>query len=185
MGKNKNICSKCLEKLYPPTGKNCTRNISTESDEDMGTPRISTQMKKKAKVKDIQLSAQVHATGSPVTGKPDLYKVKRAEAPGHQDHSDSGEVSDSSEEEGAVGQAVNLQILTELKKMNKRLNVVESQVADSKKGSRKKARTDHKLSTVKNCSYEHKRVKGSESSDSSDQESDIPLLSTIRFSKTI
>ena len=94
MGKYKNKC------------KNCTRNISTESDEDMGTPRISTQMKKKkAKVKDIQLSAQVHAAGSlpgsaPVTGKPDLYKVKRAEAPGHQDHSDSGEVSDSSEEEG-------------------------------------------------------------------------------------
>ena len=59
-------------------------------------------------------------------------------------------MSDSSEEEGAVGQTVNLQILTELKKMNERLNVVESQVADSKKGSRKKARTDHKLSTVKN-----------------------------------
>ena len=69
--------------------------------------------KKKAKVKDIQLSAQVHATGSlpgspPVNGKPDLYKVKRVEAPGHQDHSDSGEVSDSSEE-GVVGQTVNLQ----------------------------------------------------------------------------
>ena len=63
--------------------------------------------------------------------------------------------------------------------------MVESQVADSKKASRKKARTDHKLSTVKNCSYEHKSVKGNESSDSSDQESDIPLLSTIRSSKTI
>ena len=60
-------------------GKNCTRNINMGSDEDMGTPRISTQMKKKKpKVKDIQLSAQVHALPSspPVTGKPDLYKLR-------------------------------------------------------------------------------------------------------------
>ena len=61
-----------------------------ESDEDMVIPGTSAQLKKKKlKVKDIQMSAKVHVSGSlpcspPVTGKPDLYNVRRAKAPGHQ-----------------------------------------------------------------------------------------------------
>ena len=100
------------------------------------------------------------------------------------DHSDSGEGMHSSEEEGAASQAVNLQILT-AEEDERTTQRGRSKVADTKKDSRTKPRTDHKLSSVMNSSYEHKTEKQSEGSDSSDQESDIPLLSSIRSSKTI
>ena len=60
MGKNKNKCSKCNERHYPPTGKNSKIVTSSDSEEEVVVLSISMAAKKNKKsVKDNLLGKKV------------------------------------------------------------------------------------------------------------------------------
>ena len=122
-------------------------------------------------------------SGSSVAQEMDS-KVKKASAPGHQNQSDTdkGEFSTGEIQE----RDVQWQILEKLKKVNTRLDVVESQVADvaaTRKKDKKKLKLSTGLETVNK--YNKKDDKSSDSTDSSDNEVILPDLAHIRSSKSI
>ena len=119
-------------------------------------------------------------------GIPRLLKKthKRVSTPGQDDPRNSeegGYLKDEAVED------VQQKVLNEVKKINTRLNVVEEQVAGSKSQGRR-PRTD-KLSTGSKASVSacknNKCNLYSDSSESSDDDLDLPELSSLRSSKSI
>ena len=110
--------------------------------------------------------------------------VKRVSTPGQDDLSNSDEGGYLTDE--AV-EDVQQQVLRELKKINPRLEVMEDQVASSRSQSRR-PRTD-KLSTRSKHSGSSCKTSNCtilrDGSESSDDEIDLPELSSLRSSKSI
>ena len=132
-------------------------------------------MSKSSNVTEYPLSRPLHAY------KKDLISVNRFCTPGHGDQSVLEEVNYSSEEEDGRDK-IQTQILAELRRMNDRLEDVETQVAGCSK-DKNIPKKGQKLSSQK---HSNQWVKGKVcKSKVDDSESDIPLLSTTRTSKSI
>ena len=137
-------------------------------------------MSMSANVTESPLSRPLHAH------KKDLVRAKRVCTPGQGDQSVVEEVNYSSEEEDGRDK-IETQILAELRRMNERLDDVETQVAGCSK-DKTIPKKGEKLSSQKHSNQwvKEKNCKSKvDDSDSSESESDIPLLSTIRTSKSI
>ena len=190
MGKHKAYCWACQDRHFPPTGKKC-QNLGQLNSSEEQTPGTKKSTKTRSRgsrdsQSNVKVSASVSALdrATSVTQEMDS-QVKRAFNPGHSDQSDSDEGADST---GEMAGSVQSKILTELQKMNARLDMVEHQVAGTS-GSSKHGSQDSKLSKSvksKTCQKSVKsRTVSSESSDSSSDEDEIPSLSELRVSKKI
>ena len=149
-------------------------------------------MKQKKVKTDSKMSKSVSASGSlpgcPLDApKKDLAYDKRVKTPGQGDQSIEQEVQYSSEEDQGKD-TVQMKILAELRRVHDRLDDVEMQVAEGRKDKDNGDRngTNSKLSKL-NCDVKRKKYckYQTESSSSSESESDIPVLSSIRSSKSI
>ena len=163
MGKNKNYCSMCEDRHYPPTGKKCQQKFSPDSDEGNSTAQKVGPTKKS---KNCQSSKHVKAGPvsphgqPPVTHKKDFY-VKTPMAKHLGNSSDSGEDSSSSDDGDQNQQTVlQMKILTELQKVNARLDVVEDKVAVGDKKKKKHGTELSKLSKVDKKESKKKQLKG-------------------------
>ena len=194
---NKNKCSKCGNKHYPPTGKKCMvwqeAEQSTEVEEstsDMG----STTVPSNSTVK--QNSYVKQKSSNPAKGSSTVPSATREARNSFDKHKSPTEDDKlSSEEEDTVS----LQILKQLKRVNDRLDAVEEKVADVVSGDSKDQQTrqkqDRKLSKHSSCKkYKRQRHKSSSSSDddsssssSSQDESvvNVPNLKSLRTSMKI
>ena len=193
MGKNKRWCNVCEDRHIPPPGKKCVlhekvsnqasevsklmdtvsfdNSISADSDSSLDIP-VKTKKGAVAKQK-----AQVGGQNS---------KVKGASAPGQ--HSTS-EDEQQNQERGLDGD-VQILILQELRRVNSRLDTVEEQIGEKGSTSSTTQGKGHKLSKASvynSCSVarKSKQISFSSSSESSEDDSDIPSLQTIRSSKPI
>ena len=191
MGKNKNWCTVCLLKHYPPTGKKCQNkkrsdsehsdvvNSDVSSDDQVNQDLLSNKKSKASK-------GAVKRTSTAATSKKDLH-VKKALASGQLDLSGSGNDLAATPD---AHQTSDLQLLIpkQLQKVNDRLDHVEEQVTASR--DHQLTRKDkHKLSTsarlVKKDKTFLKNKVISESSESSEDDMQLPSLSTLRSSKRI
>ena len=188
MGKHKGWCSNCNKRHFPPTGKKCEEIFNEQS----AAEEMSVKSRKKKGVidgRDSQLSKSkvmspmsLHGQSS-VTQKQD-FSVKRASTPGLE-----GQSGSEDDMESADGGSASLQfkILEEIKKVSSRLDVVEHQVAEGGQRRRQEGKKDFKLSTE--CKSKSDTVKCKRCNESSDSDSDddceIPILSTLRSSKAI
>ena len=195
--KNKNKCSKCGNKHYPPTGKKCMvwqeAEQSTEVEEstsDMGSTTVPSNSMAKQNSYAKQKSSNPAKGSSTV---PSATMEARNSFDKHKSPTEEDKLS--SEEEDTVS----LQILKQLKRVNDRLDAVEEKVADVVSGDSKDQQTrqkqDRKLSKHSSCKkYKRQRHKSSSSSDddsssssSSQDESvvNVPNLKSLRTSMKI
>ena len=151
MGKNKNWCTTCTKKHFPPTGKKCPVNIEKQKQEKAA---VNVTVEESSDVRDSLLghnvSKSLASAGCSTKGgtrKKDLF-VAGPSAPGHDDlcASSSADLTDTEEEEGSSD--IQARILQELQRMNSRLDVVEQQVG--KKASRS-SKDNGKKTEVKYC----------------------------------
>ena len=188
MGKNKNWCTKCTKKHYPPTGKKCIVNTETQHLEKaagsvaVGEGDVVQDCLSSRKVSKSLATAGCSTRAS--TTKKDLF-VDGPGALGHGDLSDSSGADSTDSEEDSVD--VQARILQELQKMNSRLHVVEKQVAE--KTSKAKKDTRKKLSTVGKFDKSDCKVKQKSKyvvcTDESSEDSDFPSLYDIKTSKAV
>ena len=112
---SKNKCTKCGQKHFPPTGKKCRKDHSDKNDNE----------------NDMNLKELSK-----------MQKQSRTAASSSDNVADTSVDSSSGEEEG---NAVQLQILAELRKVNARLDAVEDKVENgSDGGARPKERKSNK-----------------------------------------
>ena len=188
MGKNKNWCTKCTKKHYPPTGKKCLINIETQHlEKSSGSMAVEEDDVVRDCLSSCKVTKSLATAGCSTktsTTKKDLF-VDGPGAPGHGDLSDSSG-ADSTDLEEDSGD-VQVRILQELQKMNSRLDVVEKQVAG--KSSKSKKDTRKKLSTVgksdKSDCKDKQKSKYVVCTDESSEDSDFPSLSDIKTSKAV
>ena len=192
--KNKNRCSKCGDKHYPPTGKKCTLWQETVKD---NVTTVNKSHKGSSTVPDITMgpgnSFNKHKSPKKVTGSSTVPKTTMG--PGNSSVTHKSPKTDlelSSEEEDAVL----LQILKQLKRVNDRLDAVEEKVAAVATTEvpelHKTGQKDKKLSKHSSCKVDKKQTdkllvsSSSESSDSTDSDDDsvnsIPNLNSLRTS---
>ena len=108
-------------------------------------------------------------------------KVKGTMVP---EHSSASEQEEQPKADGSCAGDVQLQILQELRRVNKRLDAVEEKVATD--GSdRQQHRKDNSKLSKKQDSCSKSKCKTVYSSDSSDEDSDLPTLSEIRMSNVV
>ena len=187
MGKNKNLCWACNDKHYPPMGKNCKKALNFSQDS-----AVTEASSGREKDDRDSLSGQVmspkklvksHKLKSVNKEKDSGSKMVKSASRQVVSESDKGE----SPADEAEDQNVQQQILTELKKMNSRLNVVEVQVAEGRTVDKRKKSKGRKLSRSQKCTkYTKARDSSSDSSESmesSRDESGLPSLAHIRSSK--
>ena len=108
-------------------------------------------------------------------------KVKGTKVPGH---SSASELEEQPKADGSCTGDVQLQILQELKRVNKRLDAVEERVEADGSGKQQNRKDFTKLSR-KQDSYFKSKCKAVYSSDSSDEDSDFPTLSQMRMSNVV
>ena len=108
-------------------------------------------------------------------------KVKGTKAP---EHSSASELEVQPKADGSCTGDVQLQILQELKRVNKRLDAVEERVEADGSGKQHNRKDITKLSR-KQDSYLKSKCKAVYSSDSSDKDSDLPTLSQMRMSNVV
>ena len=191
MGKNKNWCTICLLKHYPPTGKKCQNKSKSDSEHsDVVNSGMSSDeqvnqdllLKKKSKAS----KGAVKRTRTTATGKKDLL-VKKAFASGQLDLSGSGDDLVAAPD-AQQSSDLQLLILKQLQKVNDRLDHVEEQVTASRDHQPTK-KDKHKLSTsarvVKKDKTFVKNKVISESSESSEDDMQLPSLSTLRSSRCV
>ena len=151
--KNKNKCSKCGNKHYPPTGKKCmlwqVAEQSAEMEEstsDMGSTTVPSDSMVKQNSYVKQKSSNPAKGSSTV---PSATMEARNSFVIHKSPTEEDKLS--SEEEDTVS----LQILKQLKRVNDRLDAVEEKVADVVSGDSKdqqtRQRKDRKLSKHSSC----------------------------------
>ena len=186
--KNRNYCSKCHSKHYPPTGKKC-QNVM---DKLKNQPSTS--------VDPVTLSSDSGSDGrdsgmgvfnvdmgkKKVTQQKDCV-FKRVSNPGQARPSDHTDGSDISEDECPSG-GLEALILKELQRVNSRLDVVEATVQGHRQ-HRRRDKDTQKLSKVnvlsKSESYSRKSKSSKHVSESSSDEETLPTLSTLRTSRQI
>ena len=187
MGKNKNWCTVCLLKHYPLTGKKCQNKKLSESEQsdvlnsDVNSSSDDQVIKKLSKTKSKSSKGAVKRTRSATTSKKDL-SVKKASASGQLDHSGSGEDMDTAPG-GHQDADLQLLILKQLQKVNDRLDQVEERVTASTE-HQLTGKDKHKLSTSVRTAKQHetfgKNKVISESSESSEDDMQLPSLATLR-----
>ena len=176
MGKTRYLCSKCGQKHYPPTGKKCDQNLTSNSD-PKDSVKVSKGKKKQAGKSHMSddggLNCKSNSYGS-------LLSV-----PAALEESDLQSSEVSSEDEGTdqVSTDIQSQILQELQKVNARLDAVEGRVAAGHQQTAMQGQKDTKLSTSKCCVKKSKKVVVT--TDSSSDESDIPDISALRSSREL
>ena len=193
MGKNKNWCTTCTKKHFPPTGKKCPVNIEKQQKDKAA---VNVTVEEGSAVRDSlsghTVSKSLASAGCSTKGstcKKDLF-VGGPGALGHGDlsASTSADSTDTEEdEEGGTSGDIQVKILHELQRMNSHLNVVEKQVAKKSRSS-KDSRGKHKLSTVCKSVKSDSKSKSKKqvlSSDESSDDSDFPSLSDIKSSKAV
>ena len=185
-GKNKNNCSACGQKHYPPTGKNCKN--AQKGDEATTSAALASSVDERYSFPECTMSSKKGVKGSKNAVAREDSHVKRAQYSSVESNSDHEEAL-----EKRVSSDVQGQILKELKRMSSRLNTVEEQVVtgtstyDSNHDARRSRRS--KISSVVRHSKCNARTENTDSSlsenSNSDDELKLPKLSYIRSSKQI
>ena len=163
---NKNKCTKCGQKHFPPTGKKCRRDVQSETNDNES---------------DVNLK--------------ELSKMQKHSNPGASNNADVADTSVDSSSEEDEGNAVQLQILAELKRVNARLDAVENKVESSSSGGvrpkERQSKTELSKLSSKNLGI-HCDKSGSkkkklivQSNNESDSDSSIPELHVLRSSEII
>ena len=102
--KNKNHCSKCHSKHYPPTGKKCQNVVENVKNDPSNSVLPVTSSDSDSDVRDSGVGAfNVDMGGmKKVTRQKDCF-VKRVSTPGHSRPSDQADNSETSEDEHPSG----------------------------------------------------------------------------------
>ena len=188
--KNKNHCSKCHEKHFPPTGKKCT----LKEVKDMSIPSTSAQQMTMSSDSDSEVrdsgvgAVKVKMSARKITGQKDC-SVKKGLPSGQFLPSDHVPAQSSSEDEHSSGD-IQARILQELQKVNSRLDAVEDKVQEHSSSTDR--RDSFKLNTPErfvhnvNKSRKSKKSKATRHvSDSSSEEESLPSLSVLKSSRDI
>ena len=176
--KHKGYCTVCDDRHLPPTGKKCLKKQQQEelqtgmldSSDDLGMDThgstVSTSARKQKKM-------STKSGPAPITNGQNC-KVKRAKAPGL-----GGDLycSDVSTDEEMTGD-VQVLILQQLRKVNRRLDAVEEQVAGAPGSTSAHGKDGTKLSKLKK--YGSTKFSKMVVNDSSEDELELPSLSNIR-----
>ena len=185
--KNKNKCTKCGDKHYPPTGKKCVlysgTNQDSEDNDTLGSSKVLNGTSgSKSKVGSSTVPVGPSGSGNRV-GSSTVPVGPSGSGNSFVKHkSPLKMVGLSSDEEDTVS----IQILKQLPKVNDRLDIVEEKVdgatASSRRGQQKSQRK-HKLSKHCDNKFSKKQCKqtwsdSSESSESSESDGDV--IDTIR-----
>ena len=186
--KNKNYCSKCHTKHYPPTGKKCQSTMD-KSSEDSSTSRshVTASSGSDSDNRDLGMGASKVNMGAKkkITKQKDCA-VKRVLTPGPSRTSDLSDGSEVSEDERPSG-GLQALILKELQRVHHRLDDVEAKVQDPGIRSRKR-KDSSKLSSSKYLSkngVDCKNFKKYESSETSSDEELLSPLSVLKSSQEI
>ena len=180
MGKHKDWCSRCEGRHYPPTGKKCKL---IKNDDHLMDPEHSLEGSVGASsfVMDSDKSHATRWKNNTTVSKSarggQNCKVKGAKPLGHSNEEVAPDGSGLEDVQGLI--------LQELKRVNQRLDVVEGQMAagSSSQGSSKK--DYQKLSKkAEFWSKNYSKVVDS-TSDSSDEEVEIPTLAEMRVSAAL
>ena len=164
--KNKNKCTKCGDKHYPPTGKKCVLYIGTNQDSEdndiLGSSTVPVGTSgSRSKVGSSTVPVGPSGSGNSFVKHKSPLKM----------------VGLSSDEEDTVS----LQILKQLQKVNDRLDIVEEKVDGATTSSRRgqqQIQRKHKLSRHCDNKSSKKQYKqtwsdSSDSSESSESDSDV------------
>ena len=163
---NKNKCTKCGQKHFPPTVKKCRRDVQSETNDNES---------------DVNLK--------------ELAKMQKRNNSGASNSVDVADTSVDSSSEEDEGNAVQLRILAELKRVNARLDAVENKVESSSSGGvrpkERQSKTELSKLNSKNLGI-HCDKSGSkkkklivQSDSESDSDSSIPELHVLRSSEII
>ena len=129
MGKHKGWCTNCRGRHYLPTGKKCKIQAMSESEDSQeelyedNYPTIVTQDQKSQKSCGEKKKKSGGSSAQSDGGQ--NFKVKGTMVPGHSSASDR---EDQPKTDGSCAGDVQVQILQELKRVNKRLDAVEKRV---------------------------------------------------------
>ena len=178
--KHKGYCTVCNERHLPPTGKKCVKKQQQEelqtglldSSDDLSMDTHVSTVSTSAK-KQKRMSTSTKSGPAPVT-KGQNCKVNRAKAPGLGGDLHCSEASSDEEMTGDV----QVLILQQLRKVNKRLDAVEDQVAGAADSTSAHGKDGTKLSKLKK--YGSTKFSKLCVSDSSEDELELPSLSNIR-----
>ena len=136
--KNKNYCSKCHSKHYPPTGKKCQADMDKSNKEpSVSMNHMTASSESNSDGRDSGVGARKVDMGT----KKKIIKqkdcsVKRVITPGPSRTRDQSDGSETSEDECPSG-GLQALILKELQRVHHRLDDVEAQVQDSARRTRK------------------------------------------------
>ena len=186
MGKHKGWCTNCRGRHYPPTGKKCKIQAMSESEDSQeelyedNSPTTVTRNQKSQKSAGEKKKKSGGSSAQSDGGQ--NFKVKGTMVPGHSSASDQ---EDQPKTDGSCAGDVQVQILQELKRVNKRLDAVEERVvADG--GDKQHSRKDiSKLSKRHGFCSKNKSKMLYSSTDSSEDDSDLPTLSEMRMSNAV
>ena len=184
--KNKNYCSKCHSKHYPPTGKKCQVMMDNiTNDPSTSVHPVNSSGDSDSDVRDSRVGAVNVDMGvkKKITRQKDC-SVRRVSTSGQSRPSDQADDSETSEDEHPSGGLQTL-ILKELQRVNHRLDDMEAKV-QGHRHHRKHEKDCQKLSTSKYMSKNEgcskKSTKRKHFSDSSSDEELLPPLSVLRTS---
>ena len=181
--KNKNYCSKCQSKHYPPTGKKCQSAMEKlKNQPSAGVDPVTASSDSGSDGRDSGMGAfNVDMGKKKVTQQKDCV-VKKVLNPGQARPSDHTDDSDTSGDERPSG-GLEALILKELQRVNSRLDDVEATVQGQRQ-HRKRDKDTQKLSKTnvlsKSQSYSKKSKSSKYVSESSSDEESLPTLSTLR-----
>ena len=184
MGKHKGWCTNCKVRHYPPTGKKCKIQAITDSEDSseescQDSSPVNTNHDVTVQKGSVNKKKSGGKSAQSVGGQ--NSKVKGTMVP---EHSSASEQEEQPKADGSCAGDVQLQILQELRRVNKRLDAVEEKVATD--GSdRQQHRKDNSKLSKKQDSCSKSKCKTVYSSDSSDEDSDLPTLLEIRMSNVV
>ena len=185
--KNKNYCSKCHSKHYPPKGKKCQNIMDTLKNQPSTSVDPVSSSDSGRDGRDSGMGAFNVDMGKKKVTQPKDCVVKRVSNPGQARPSDHTDGSDTSEDERPSG-GLQALILKELQRVNSRLDDVEATVQGQRQHRRRDTDTQ-KLSKAnvlsKSESYSRKGRSSKHVSESSSDEDPLTTLSTLRTSRQI
>ena len=193
MGKNKKWCNVCEDRHIPPTGKKCTmaknmqKNVSDVSGQISSTNPDSSSVDSDSSSDHVVRTKKSTVSAKKAPGGGQNSNVSGAMPPGL--HSQAG--GEQPTEDDSLAGDVQVLILRELRKVSKRLDVVEERMEDQgaaaagssrRKNCKLSKNTAHDIGTTVK---KNKKVTVVSSSESSDEEFQIPDLKAIRSSRPI
>ena len=186
MGKHKGWCTNCKGRHYSPTGKKCKIQAMSDSEDSQeelykDNPSVSVTQDQKAQKSSGEKKRKSGGSSAQSVGGQNC-KVKGTMVPRHSSPSDQ---EDQPKTDGSAAGDVQVQILQELKRVSKRLDAVEERVA-ADGGDKQQSRKDtFKLSKKQGSCSKSKGKMLYSSTDSSDDDLDLPTLSEMRMSNAV